>query len=86
MAILNSQGQSVSYDSSHLIKSLKKDIKKYGEDMEVIAYLKEIDGADIAVNYRLRRKGLTEALAGSAIRIMSASDFLKILEEQHSII
>ena len=86
MAILNSQRQSVSYDSSYLIKTLKKDIKKYGDDMEVVAYLKEIDGADIAVNYRLRRKGSTEALAGSAIRIMSASDFLKILEEQHSII
>ena len=85
MAILNSQGMSVSYDSAHLIKSLKKDIKIGGLDMEVTAYFKEIDGAAIAVNYRLRRKGFPEVLDETVPRIMRAGELLKNLEEQHSI-
>ena len=77
-----------SYDCEELIEELEKDINEFG-DIEMYAFFENIQGKQIITNYDFieEEKPLTSKEVGNAIvKIMKASEILKILKEQNKII
>lgn len=82
MAIVNSEGQSISYDSSKLIKKLKKIVEIEGKDGSVLVSQKEFHGVKIIDNvYSLNSP---EAESPELYQV-KARECYRLLKKQHSI-
>ena len=79
----------ISYECSDLIEELKQDIIEFG-DIEMYAFFEKIDGYTFLTNYDFisEEKPLSseEFEKSTVVQKMKASEILKILEEQNSII
>ena len=79
----------ISFECSELIEELKQDIKEFG-DIEMYAFFEEVKGYTFLTNYDFisEEKSLSskEFKESTIVQKMKASEILKILEEQNSII
>lgn len=79
----------ISYECSDLIEELKQDILEFG-DIEMYAFFEKVDGYTFLTNYDFisEEKPLSseEFEKSAVVQKMKASEILKILEEQNSII
>lgn len=83
MAILDNDGQKVSYDSEELIEELERDIKEFG-DFKSIAFIKFINGAKIYYDYQVDEKSAREL--GGKFDTVNAERLLDYLKLQDSIL
>jgi hypothetical protein len=51
MALINKDGQYVSYECSALIAELKEDIEEFGENKKVMVWCRDTQGVTLFVNY-----------------------------------
>jgi hypothetical protein len=90
MAFVNSDGKSISYECSDLIKELKMDIEEFGGDKIVNAWCKESEGVILYTNYDFIDKedpiDETELGEDEFIKQMTISALLIVLEKQNEII
>ena len=82
MAIINSEGQSISYDSSRLIKKIKKIVEIEGKAGSVLVSQKELHGVKIIDNVY----SLTDPEAENAdLYQVKARECYRLLKKQHAI-
>ena len=82
MEIINSKGQSISYDSSNLIRKLKKIVEAEGKEGYVLVSQKELHGVKIIDKVF----SLTDPEAEDAeFYQVKARECYRLLKKQHSI-
>lgn len=82
MAIINSKGQSISYDSLKLIKKLKKIVEAEGKEGYVLVSQKELHGVKIIDNVY----SLTDPEAENAdLYQVKTRECYRLLKKQHAI-
>ena len=81
MAILDNDGQKVSYDSEELIEELERDIKEFG-DFKAIGFIKFINGAKIYYDYQFNDES-SRRLGGKfdTINAERLLDYLKLQDD-----
>ncbi|EMB47018.1 hypothetical protein [Treponema denticola] len=82
MAIVNSEGQSISYDSSKLIKKLKKIVEVEGKEGSVLVSQKKLNGVKIIDNVYSLNSPEAEDLDLYQVK---ARECYRLLKKQHSI-
>lgn len=82
MAIINNEGQSISYDSSRLMKKLKKIVEIEGKEGSVLVSQKELHGVKVIDNvYSLND---SEAESPELYQV-KARECYRLLKKQHAI-
>lgn len=88
MALINSEGSNISYDSSELIADLKQDILEFGNDYIVAVWYKEVEGVTVYTNYDFideeSQIEQSELQDGEKIKPMTMGALLVALEQQNS--
>lgn len=78
----------MSYECSELIEELKKDIKEFG-DINMYAFFETVQSYTFLTNYDFIEEESPlkseELRDDTVVKIMKASEILKILEEQNKI-
>ena len=89
MALINSEGSNISYDSSELIEDLKQDILEFGNDYIVAVWYKQIEGVTVYTNYDFIDEDSpiekSELEDGEQIKTMTMGALLTTLEKQNSL-
>lgn len=89
MALINSDGSNISYDSSELIEDLKQDILEFGNDYIVAVWYKQIEGVTVYTNYDFINEDSpidkSELQDGEQIKPMTMGALLTALEQQNSL-
>lgn len=83
MAIIDNDGQSISYESSDLIEELERDIKEFG-NFETLAFVKFHNGAKIYYDYQFNEE-VSKKLGGKFDTI-DAANLLGYLNMQNDIL
>lgn len=90
MALRNSDGLAVSFDSEDLIRELREDIAEFGADKLVHVWSREVEGVTLYVNYDFvvaeAPVSLGEVKPGEALSTMPMGELLPLLEQQDSIL
>lgn len=86
MAIRDKDGRAVSFDSDALIAEAEADIAEFGENFPVFAWLRDVNGAEIIVNYDFSAIEAEEFVKGEFFRKMLLRDVLAHLRKQDSIL
>lgn len=83
MAIIDNDGQSISYESSDLIEELERDIKEFG-NFEALAFVKFHNGAKIYYDYQFNDESSKKL--GGKFDTIDAANLLGYLKMQDDIL
>lgn len=89
MAFTNANGQSISFDSSNLIKELMKDIAEFGGDQILEVVTEEKNGVTIYKDYNFLDEDESTSFPLSdneKLQKMTASALLILYEKENSIL
>ena len=83
MAIVNSDGQSISYDASELIEELKEDIQEFGGDKLVWVVTEDRDGVTLYKDYEFADDPCDFKLKdGESVQKMTMTALMLLYEQE----